>query len=188
MGSMKRLGLVMLLSFAAALAHAQDVAPGRVTLRPDEVDKAASKRLGRVRSCYKEALERSSRSYGTIGVGFRIAPDGGVTDRWVALSTLGDPKLETCILGSFDGLTFPAPGAFGAVARFGILLKTDESPEAPLATQEEAYKRAIKDLPVAGPPEPGATPSRGIPGFGDLDDRSEKFGPIETPTPAPTPR
>ena len=183
---MKRAALAGLLLIAFA-ARAQDVAPGRVTLRPDEVDKVAAKRLGRVRTCYKEALERSDRSYGTIGVGFRVAPDGNVTDRWVALSTLGDPKLETCVLASFDGLKFPAPGAYGAVARFGILLKTDESPEAPLKTQEEAYKRAIRDLPVAGPPEPGATPARGIPGFGDLDDRTEKFGPIETPAPTPKP-
>lgn len=184
---MRRAALVVLLSLAALAARAQDVAPGRVTLRPDEVDKTASKRLGRVRSCYKQALERSDRSYGTIGIGFRIAPDGKVSDRWVALSTLGDPKLEGCVLDAFDGLAFPAPGAFGAVARFGILLKTDESPEAPLKTQEEAYRRAIRDLPVGGRPEPGATPSRGIPGFGDLDDRSEKFGPIETPTPTPKP-
>jgi hypothetical protein len=178
--------LVALLGLTA-VAQAQDLAPGRVTLRPDEVDKTASKRLGRVRGCYKESLERSSRTYGTIGVGMRIAPDGKVTDRWVALSTLADPKLETCIVAAFEGLTFPAPGGFGAVVRFGVLLKTEDSPEAPLKTQEEAYKRAIRDLPAGGPPEPGSASSRQmmIPGLEGLDDH-EKFGPITTPTPAPS--
>jgi len=177
---MKRVALGMFL-LVSVVASAQDVAPGRVSLRPDEVDKAASKRLGRVRSCYKEALERSDRSYGTIGVGFRVAPDGKVTERWVALSTLADPKLEGCIVGAFEGLTLPAPGGTGAVVRFGVLLKTEDSPEAALLTQEEAYKRAIRDLPAGGPPEPSATP-RGMPGFEGLDDR-ETFGPISTPTP-----
>ena len=75
MTAMKRvaLGLFFLLSIGSAFA--QDVAPGRVALRPDEVDKAASKRLGRVKSCYKAALERSDRSYGTIGVGFRVGKE-----------------------------------------------------------------------------------------------------------------
>ena len=176
--------LVALLGITA-VAQAQDLAPGRVTLRPDEVDKAASKRLGRVRGCYKESLERSSRTYGTIGVGMRIAPDGKVTDRWIALSTLADPKLETCIVAAFEGLTFPAPGGYGAVARFGVLLATEDSPEAPLKTQEEAYKRAIRDLPTGGPPDPGSPGSTTrplMPGLDGLDDR-EKFGPITTPTP-----
>lgn len=164
------------------MAQAQDVAPGRVTLRADEVDKAASKRLRRVRGCYKEALERSSRSYGTIGVGMRVAPDGQVTDRWVALSTLADPKLETCIVAAFEGLTLPAPGGYGAVVRFGVLLKTEDSPEAPLQTQEEAYKRAIRDLPTVGRPEPRSDSRTPMPGFEDLDD-GEPFGPIETPAP-----
>lgn len=187
-GSMPRaLVLVALLAVASA-AFAQDIAPGRVALRGDEVDKAASKRLGRVRSCYKAALDRSDRSYGTIGVGFRVAPDGAVTERWVALSTLGDPKLEGCILAAFEGLKLPAPGGTGAVVRFGLLLKTDDSPAAPLLTQEEAYRRAIRDLPPGGPPDPVATPASGggIRGFEDLQER-ETFGPITTPTPAPRP-
>lgn len=183
MTAMKRVALGLFFLCSMGSASAQDIAPGRVALRPDEVDKAASKRLGRVKTCYKAALERSDRSYGTIGVGFRVAPDGKVTERWVALSTLADPKLEQCVVAAFDGLVLPAPGGTGAVVRFGVLLKTDESPEAPLATQEAAYKRAIKDLPAGGPPDPVATPAAGgIPGFEGLDDR-ESFGPISTPKP-----
>ena len=177
---------------AAGAARAQDLAPGRVALRPDEVDKAASRRLRRVRNCYEEALDRSARSYGTIGVGMRVAPDGAVTERFVALSTLGDPKLEACILEAFEGIEFPAPGGFGAVVRFGILLKTDESPQAALLTQEEAYRNAIRDRPTIVPvdapetsgdreaasPEPGGTPT--LPGMEGLDD-GEPFGPVGPP-------
>lgn len=166
-----------------ALASAQDVAPGRVALRPDQVDAAAAKRLGRVKRCYEKALDLSPRSYGTIGVGFRIAPDGSVTERFVALSTLADPALESCILDAFEGVRFPAPGAFGAVARFGVLLKTSESPAAALATQEEAYRRAIRDLPATQPESaPRERESQLPPGFEGLDDR-EPFAPIERPDP-----
>ena len=163
----------------SGVALAQDVAPGRVTLRAEEVDRAASRKLGAVRRCYKAALDRAPRSYGTIGIGFRIAPDGAVTERFVALSTLGDPVLEKCVVDAFEGVRFPAPGAYGAVARFGVLLKTDESPEAALKTQEEAYKRAIRDLPTVMP-DSTPTPSKLPPGFEGMDDR-EPIGPITPP-------
>lgn len=179
---MTRLAMVVLMLISTG-AWAQDVAPGRVALRAEQVDATASKRLGRVQRCYEKALETAPRSYGTIGVGFRISPDGAVTERFVALSTLGDPALETCILESFDGVRFPAPGAFGAVARFGVLLKTRDSPAAALATQEAAYRRAIRDLPAVQPElAPRPRDSRLPPGFEGLDDR-EPIGPIDRPDP-----
>lgn len=135
------------LLFALAAAHtanAQDLAPGTLALRPEHVDAAAGKRMGKVKRCYGDALAKSPRLFGVIGIGMAVAPDGTVADRWITIATTGDAELERCILRAFEGLTLPAPGEPGAVARYGMLLTNDEtSPEAAKA-QEDAYRKSSK--------------------------------------------
>jgi len=101
-----------------------------------------------------------------LAVGFKVAPSGKVLDRWIAMSTLGDPRLEECALKAFDGLEFPAPGADGAEARFGMLLsveqkkKTNKFTELPdrAKMQEDAWKAAISQ---PSRPVPASTPVPG---------------------------
>lgn len=121
-----------------ALALAQPL-----RLRPAEVDTAAAKRLGRVTRCYREAVKRAPSTFGILQVGMRVAPDGAVSERWISMSTVGDPRLEECVIGAFEGLRFPAPGQ-PAVVRFGMLLTTENTPEAAKKAAEEAYKRSLK--------------------------------------------
>lgn len=142
---------------------------GRVALTPAQVDAAAARRLSRVKACYKTALDTSPQLFGVLAIGFRVDPAGKVTDRWIAMSTLGNPTLEGCALKAFDGLVFPAPGGYGAEARFGMLLsvdpakkpKTDKFTALPdrAAVQEAAWKAAIAGKP-APTPTPGAASSR----------------------------
>lgn len=141
-------------ALCARPASAQDIAPGRTSLRPEEVDRVATRRLGKVKRCYREAVKRAPSTWGTIGVGMNIAPDGAVGERWIAISTVADPTLERCVLEAFAGLRFPAPGGYGAIARVGMQLRTETSPAAALATQEEAYKRALRGVDAASPPPP----------------------------------
>ena len=162
-----RRGTILAIVAAASLgglsARAQDLPPGRVLLTPAQVDHVAAKRVGRVKSCYKDALSKSPGLFGVLAVGFRVAPDGKVRERWIAMSTLGDPMLEKCALNAFDGLEFPAPGSDGAEARFGMLLsvdvkkKTDKNTELPdrAKIQEDAWKAAISaPAPIPSAPQP----------------------------------
>lgn len=162
------IGIAFALAFVAApVVRAQDLPPGRVALTPAQVDRAAASRMGRVKHCYKEALDKSPTLFGVLAVGFKVSAEGKVLDRWVAMSTLGDPRLESCALKAFDGLEFPAPGGDGAEARFGMLLsvdvkkKTNKYTELPdrAKMQEDAWKAAISQpmrpaaasTPVPGP-------------------------------------
>ncbi len=144
----------------SSAASAQDLLPGRVRLRAEEVDAAAGRRLGRVKSCYGEALARAPRLFGVVSVGMAVDKDGGVSDRWIQLSTVGDPTLEECILKSFEKIVFPPPGEPGAVVRYGLLLSTDETPATAVAAQEEAFRRGARP-PSASPagPAPAIAPT-----------------------------
>lgn len=123
---------------------AQDLPPGQMALRPAEVDAAAAARTGQVKRCYAQALKRLPKLYGVVGVGMKVSPAGQVQERWITISTLGDPALERCLLDAFEGLTFPAPGEPGAVVRYGMLLTTKDTPEGAARTQEEAYRRSLR--------------------------------------------
>ena len=134
------LPIAFALAFAVE-ASAQEPAP----LKPIQVDAAAAGRLGRVKRCYRAALKKTPGLFGMIAVGMRVAPDGKVGERSVALSTLGDPGLEGCVVEAFEGLTVPPPGEPGAFVRYGILLTTKETPPDPARTQEQAWKSALKN-------------------------------------------
>lgn len=141
----------MAVMLGSASAFAQDVAPGRLRLSSAQVDAVAARRLGRVRGCYKDSLAHDPNGYGVLAVGMKVGPDGVVHDRWIAMSTMGDPDLERCALKAFEGLVFPAPGDNGVEVRFGMLLstdvkkKTDKNTELPDRAKlaEDAWKKSI---------------------------------------------
>lgn len=122
-----------------SLASAQSL-----RLRAEEVDAAASKRIRRVKRCYRAAIKRAPGTFGVLQIGMKVAPDGAVSERWVTMSTVGDPRLEECVIAAFDGLVLPAPGERGAVIRYGMLLTTEKTPEAAKKAAEDAYKRSLK--------------------------------------------
>ena len=126
------------------VSFAQDVVPGRSGLRPAEVDTVVAKRHGKVGRCYGQALKRLPTLFGTIGVGMTVAADGAVGERWITVSTAGDPELERCVLEAFAGLKFPPPGDPGAIVRYGMLLSTKSTPPEAAKAQEDAYKRSLK--------------------------------------------
>lgn len=128
-------------------ALAQEPEAGKVALRGDQVEHAIAPRLKKIKKCYKAALSKSPKVFGVIGVGMNVSAEGKVSDRWITISTLGDPELEKCTLQAFDGLVFPAPGGYGAVARYGMLLSTPDSPPLTVKVMEESYQRSIADQP-----------------------------------------
>lgn len=55
--------------------------------------------------------------HGKVTVEVHVAPNGGVTSASVASTTANDPRLESCLVASLKGWTFPepvggVPGAF----------------------------------------------------------------------------
>ncbi len=135
----RRAVLLSLLVLLPSVASAQSL-----RLRAEEVDSAASRRLGKVKRCYKDAVKRAPNVFGVLQVGFRVAPGGAVTERWITMSTVGDPRLEECVVAAFEGLVLPAPGEPGALARYGMLLTSDRTPAAAKKTAEDAYKRSLQ--------------------------------------------
>lgn len=99
-------------------------------LNPTTAQRAATKRLRRVRRCYRQTLQVRPLAFGALRVSFDVRPDGTVAERWIALSTAGDPDLETCVLEAFDGLQFPTfDGEKNRVVGLAMLLVTEDIPE-----------------------------------------------------------
>lgn len=147
------IGIVVLSWASCALAQEPPASaeptpmPFTVALRPSQVDAAVRPRLGKIKSCYRDAAKSDPKLFGVVGVGMHVSPEGQVGDRWITVSTLGSEKLDECILQAFAGLTFPAPGGNGAVVRYGVSLTQKSSPPEPAKVQEESYTRSLRDQP-----------------------------------------
>jgi hypothetical protein len=60
------------------------------------------------RGCYKRAL-RSSQVSGSITVSVRVGSNGSVCGASITNDTVGSSEIASCVLGKFQGRTFPAP-------------------------------------------------------------------------------
>ena len=63
-------------------------------------------REGAFRACYESAAARDPKLQGGVTVNFTVAPSGSVNAR-IASSTLGNPRVESCVLRMFNRLHFP---------------------------------------------------------------------------------
>ncbi len=77
-------------------------------LTPAQVQRVVMSRIGAFRACYEAASTREPSLSGGVTVSFGITPGGDVSGARVASSTLGNARVEGCILRQFGRLRFPA--------------------------------------------------------------------------------
>ena len=87
------------------LAAASASAPGQ-GLSPEQISRVVRAREGAFRACYESAAARDPKLQGGVTVNFTVAPSGSVNAR-IASSTLGNPRVESCVLRMFNRLHFP---------------------------------------------------------------------------------
>jgi TonB family protein len=70
--------------------------------------------LNEVKYCYEQELVRAPALAGRLVVGFTIAADGRVITA-VSEVSMGQPRLESCVLGAVRRWSFPKPGHGGGL-------------------------------------------------------------------------
>jgi hypothetical protein len=88
------------------LAAAAASAPGQ-GLSPEQISRVVRARAGAFRACYESAAARDPKLQGGITVSFTVSPAGAVNAR-IANSSLGNPRVESCVLRMFNRLHFPS--------------------------------------------------------------------------------
>jgi TonB family protein len=88
------------------LQAATAAAPGQ-GLSPEQIARVVRSRTGAFRSCYESAQARDPKLQGGVTVSFTVSPDGSVTAR-ISDSSLGNARVESCVLRTFNRLRFPA--------------------------------------------------------------------------------
>ena len=81
-------------------------APGQ-GLGAEQIGRVVRARNGAFRACYESAAARDPKLQGGVTVSFTVSPDGSVTAR-IANSSLDNPRVESCVLRTFNRLRFPA--------------------------------------------------------------------------------
>jgi len=64
--------------------------------------------LGAVRACYESEAQRNPSLKGGVTVQWTIDPSGGVSSASLAGSTLGNPRVEGCVVRQVKGWHFPS--------------------------------------------------------------------------------
>ncbi|UJR78386.1 AgmX/PglI C-terminal domain-containing protein [Sandaracinus amylolyticus] len=78
-------------------------------LSPEQIMRVVRQNQAAVRYCYETELQRQPNLRGRIEVSWRINLQGAVTSSRVARSTMGNPRVEGCIVRQVRGWRFPQP-------------------------------------------------------------------------------
>lgn len=89
------------------LAAKEGAAAGSGLTR-DQINRVVSARYGAFRACYEGALASSPGLKGSVSVAFSIAPGGSVVSASIGNSSMGNPRVEGCMLRVTKRLRFPA--------------------------------------------------------------------------------
>lgn len=76
-------------------------------LTPAQIQRVVMSRYGAFRACYEAAAARNPGLKGTVGVAWSITPGGSVTGASISSSSLGNSRVEGCILRQIRRLRFP---------------------------------------------------------------------------------
>jgi hypothetical protein len=77
-------------------------------LSQDQVRRVVMAHLGAVRACYESEAQRNPSLKGGVTVQWTIDPSGGVSSASLAGSTLGNPRVEGCVVRQVKGWHFPS--------------------------------------------------------------------------------
>jgi outer membrane biosynthesis protein TonB len=95
---------------ALKVAKPQDPV-SQVSLTMEEVYAVIRQNLNQLRHCYEQTLQRSPHAAGTIKVRFAIVNGGRVSGQTVIHDSLGDVKMNACVLEKIARWKFPEPRA-----------------------------------------------------------------------------
>jgi outer membrane biosynthesis protein TonB len=74
--------------------------------------------LGAVRACYESEAQRNPSLKGGVTVQWTIDPTGGVSSATLGGSSLGNPRVEGCVVRQVKGWHFPSSETPTIVAGF----------------------------------------------------------------------
>ncbi len=87
--------------------HGELYVTGR--LEPTAIQRIIRQNFGRFRACYEEGLRRNPELEGRVTTRFVIGRDGAVSNAGDGGSDLPDPRVVSCVVKAFYGLSFPQP-------------------------------------------------------------------------------
>jgi hypothetical protein len=89
------------------VAGAQKAAAGQ-GLSPAQIQRVVMSRMGAFQACFEMASAHDPTLKGNVGIAFSISPGGDVSAASVSGSSLKNPRVEGCMLRTFQRLHFPA--------------------------------------------------------------------------------
>jgi TonB family protein len=87
----------------------------RGSLDKDIIRRIIRRHLNEVKFCYEQELARNQELGGRIAVNFTIAPTGQVAAAVVQSTTMGNVRVESCLVGAVRRWEFPKPAGGGLV-------------------------------------------------------------------------
>ncbi len=81
-------------------------APGQ-GLTPQQISRVVMSRYGAFRACYESAAASNPQLSGAVSVSWSITPGGSVGGASIGSSSLGNGRVEGCIVRQFNRLSFP---------------------------------------------------------------------------------
>ncbi|MBK7585409.1 MAG: AgmX/PglI C-terminal domain-containing protein [Myxococcales bacterium] len=76
-------------------------------LTPAQISRVVMSRYGAFRACYEAAASSNPTMSGSVSIGWSISAGGSVAGASVGSSSLGNPRVEGCIVRQFSRLSFP---------------------------------------------------------------------------------
>lgn len=141
-------------------------------LNKADVQATFQRAMPSVNRCVAAGRERLPFLSGDIEIFLRIDVNGRADAAIFTQSTLGDHRVEDCILKVFRGQQWPRPvgGRVGEVVQtFGFSRDPDE--EAPLEWTAESLAAAMAAEAAADAEEAGGEPAAGPPPFAELEQK-----------------
>jgi hypothetical protein len=77
-------------------------------LTPAQISRVVMSRYGAFRACYEAAASSNPTMSGSVGIAWSISASGSVAGASVGSSSLGNPRVEGCIVRQFSRLSFPS--------------------------------------------------------------------------------
>jgi hypothetical protein len=89
------------------LAGKQAAAPGQ-GLTPEQVRRVVMSRMGAFKACFEIASAHDPTLKGNVGIAFGVSAGGDVASANITGSSLKNPRVEGCMLRTFQRLRFPS--------------------------------------------------------------------------------
>ena len=93
-------------------------------LSPEQIRRVVMAHVGAVRACYDIELQKNPNLKGGVQIGWQIDPSGSVSGANVVSSSLGNPRVEGCVVRQVKTWHFPESGSSTNVSsypfKFGV--------------------------------------------------------------------